>query len=96
MALFPISDKEDQKILDRPRVLNIERTNIFEPMASIILLLKRTFFVVMITLLMRRFYQNNDQTLINKLIPRNISSFILTLFNWNDYDCLPRSPLFNY
>jgi hypothetical protein len=69
--------KEDLKILDRPRVLNIERANILAQMAAIVLLLKRAFsFVVRITILMWRFYQDNDQTVIDKLIPRNIPNFI--------------------
>jgi hypothetical protein len=47
--------KEDKKIIDKPRVLNISRANILAQMAAIVLLLTRAFsFVVKITCRIRK------------------------------------------
>ena len=47
--------KEDKKIIDKPRVLNIPRASILAQMATIVLLLTRAFsFVVKITCQIRK------------------------------------------
>ena len=62
--------KEDIGILNKPRVLDGERANCLAQIAGTVLLLKRSFsFIVRSTILMWRFYQDNDQTVIDKLIP---------------------------
>lgn len=73
--------KEDLKIIEKPRVLNISRSNILAQLAAIVLLLKRAFnFMVRITLLFRKLHQTNDPDVKEKLqlpsVPKSILSLI--------------------
>ncbi|RLJ05212.1 MAG: hypothetical protein DRP16_06445 [Candidatus Aenigmatarchaeota archaeon] len=72
--------KEDQKILDKPRVINISRANILAQMAAIVLLLKRAFaFIVRTTNLFRKLHKTNDPDIKEKLKPPSIPKSILSL-----------------
>ena len=72
--------KEDLKIIDRPRVLNISRADILAQMAAIVLLLKRAFkFVAKITVLFMRLQQTNDPDIKEKLKPPSIKKSIRSL-----------------
>ena len=74
------SMKEDLKILDKPRVMNISRANILAQMAAIVLLLKRAFkFVVNVTILLKKLQQNNDPITKMKLKPPLVKKSILSL-----------------
>ena len=73
--------KEDQKILDKPRVMNRSRANVLAQMAAIALLLKRAFsFIIRTTNLFRKLHKTNDPKIKEKLkppyIPKSISSLI--------------------
>ena len=73
--------KEDLKIIDKPRVMNISRADILAQMAAIVLLLKRAFkFIAKITLLFRRLQQTDDSDTKEKLrlpvVKKSILSFI--------------------
>jgi len=72
--------KEDQKILDKPRVMNISRANILAQIAAIVLLLKRAFnFIARITNLFRKLHRTNDPDIKEKLKPPSIPKSILSL-----------------
>ena len=72
--------KEDQKILDKPRVMNRSRANVLAQMAVIALLLKRAFnFIVRITNLFRKFHQTNDPNIKEKLKPPSIPKSIANI-----------------
>jgi hypothetical protein len=72
--------KEDLKIIDKPRVLNISRADILSQMAAIVLLLKRAFkFVVKITALFMKLQQSDDPHIKEKLNPPLINKSIRTL-----------------
>ena len=69
--------KEDLKILDKPRILNLERSSILAHMAAIVLLLKRAFaFIVKITNRFRKLHQTNDPEIRKKLTPPSIPKSI--------------------
>jgi len=62
--------KEDQKVLDKPRVMNRSRANVLAQMAAIALLLKRAFsFIIRTTNLFRKLHQTNDPKIKEKLKP---------------------------
>ena len=72
--------KEDLKILDKPRVLNISRADILSQMAAIVLLLKRAFkFVAKITILFMKLQRTSDPAIEKKLNPPFIGKSIRTL-----------------
>ena len=72
--------KEDQKILDKPRVMNSSRANIIAQMAAIVLLLKRAFsFIVRTTNLLRNLNQPNDQAVKKKLKPPSVPKSIANI-----------------
>jgi len=72
--------KEDQKILDKPRIMNISRANILAQIAAIVLLLKRAFaFIVRTTNLFRKLHKTNDPDIKEKLKPPSIPKSILSL-----------------
>jgi len=72
--------KEDQKILDKPRVMNRSRANVLAQMAAIALLLKRAFsFIIKTTNLFRKFYRTNDPDIKKKLKPPYIPKSIQCL-----------------
>jgi len=72
--------KEDQKILDKPRVMNRSRANVLAQMAAIALLLKRAFsFIIKTTNLFRKFHKSNDPKIKEKLRPPSIPKSILSL-----------------
>lgn len=69
--------KEDLKILDKPRILNINRANILAQLSAIALLLTRAFrFVVRVTALMRKPKHIRDQKLKPPQIPKSILNII--------------------
>jgi len=70
--------KEDQKVLDKPKVMNSSRANILAQMAAIVLLLKRAFsFIVRITNLFRNLHKTNDpDKLKSPSIPKSIANII--------------------
>ena len=74
--------KEDLKILEKPRVLKISRSNILAQLSAIVLLLKRAFgFIVRITILYRKLQETNDPDIKEKLqspfVPKSIRQLIL-------------------
>jgi len=74
-------EREDIKILDRPRVLNGSRANILAQMAAIVLLLKRALsFIVRVTNQIRKLLHTNDPSIKEKLkppfIPKSIRNII--------------------
>jgi hypothetical protein len=72
--------KEDQKILDKPRVMNRPRANVLAQMAAIALLLKRAFyFIIKTTNLFRKFHRTNDPDIKEKLKPPSIPKAIRCL-----------------
>jgi len=72
--------KEDLKIIDKPRVLNISRADILSQMAAIVLLLKRAFkFIVKITILSMKLQQTNDPNIKDKLKPPSLKQSIRSL-----------------
>jgi len=72
--------KEDQNILDKPRVMNSSRANILAQMAAIALLFKRAFnFIVRITILSRKLHHTNDPDIKAKLQPPSIPKSIQCL-----------------
>jgi hypothetical protein len=72
--------KVDQKILDKPRVMNIPRANVLAQMAAIALLLKRAFsFINRTTNLFRKFQRTNDPDIKEKLKPPSIPKSIQCL-----------------
>ena len=72
--------KEDQKILDKPRVMNRPRANVLAQMAAIALLLKRAFsFIIRTTNLFRKLHITNDPKIKEKLKPPSIPKSILNL-----------------
>jgi hypothetical protein len=72
--------KEDLKIIDKPRVLNISRADILAQMAVIVLLLKRAFkFVVKITILFKKLQQTNNPDIKEKLKPPTVKKSIRSL-----------------
>jgi hypothetical protein len=72
--------KVDQKILDKPRVMNIPRANVLAQMAAIALLLKRAFsFINRTTNLFRKFQRTNDPDIKEKLKPPSIPTSIQCL-----------------
>ena len=72
--------KEDLKIIDKPRVLNISRADILSQMAAIVLLLKRAFkFVVKISILFMKLQQTNDPDIKEKLKPPKLKQSIRSL-----------------
>jgi len=72
--------KEDLKILNKPRVLNRQRSNILAQIASVVLLLKRAFsFIVKVTMLMRKL--SNDPIAKKKLSLPSILTSILNIIN---------------
>jgi len=72
--------KEDLKILDRPRVLNRQRSNILAQIAGVVLLLKRAFsFIVRVTMLMRKI--SDDPVAKKKLTLPSIPPSILNIIN---------------
>lgn len=73
--------KEDQKILDKPRVMSRSRANVLAQMAAIALLLKRAFsFIIRTTNLFRKLHETNDPKIKEKLkpplIPKSIQCLI--------------------
>jgi len=69
--------KEDLKIIDKPRVLNISRADILSQMAAIVLLLKRAFkFVVKITILFMKLQETDDPDIKDKLTPPKLKQSI--------------------
>jgi len=72
--------KEDQKILDKPRVMNRSRANVLAKMAAIALLLKRAFsFIIRTTNLFRKLHKTNDPNIKDKLKPPSVSKSIIKL-----------------
>jgi len=72
--------KEDLKIIDKPRVLNISRADILSQMAAIALLLKRAFkFVAKITVLFMKLQQTDDPDIKGKLAPPKLRQSIRSL-----------------
>ena len=72
--------KEDLKILEKPRVLNVARSNILAQLSAIVLLLKRAFiFIVRITIFFRKLRQTNDPHFKEKLQPPSVPKSILSL-----------------
>jgi len=72
--------KVDQKILDKPRVMNRPRANVLAQMAAIALLLKRAFsFIIKTTNLFRKLYRTNDPDIKEKLKPPSIPKSIQCL-----------------
>ena len=72
--------KEDLKIIDKPRVLNISRADILSQMDAIVLLLKRAFkFVAKITTLFIKLQQTNDPNIKDKLKPPTLKQSIRSL-----------------
>ncbi len=72
--------KEDLKIIDKPRVLNISRADILSQMAAIVLLLKRAFkFIAKITILFMKLQQTNDPDIKAKLDPPTVKQSIRSL-----------------
>jgi len=72
--------KEDQKILDKPRVMNRSRANVLAKMAAIALLLKRAFsFIIRTTNLFRKLHKTNDPNIKDKLKPPSVSKSIINL-----------------
>jgi len=72
--------KVDQKILDKPIVMNRPRANVLAQMAAIALLLKRALhFIVRITNLFRKLHNTNDPKIKEKLKPPSIPKSILNL-----------------
>ena len=72
--------KEDLKILEKPRLLNVSRANILAQMSAIVLLLKRAFsFIVRITILFRKAKQTDDPGLLKKLRPPAVPKSILRI-----------------
>ena len=72
--------KEDQKILDKPRIMNSSRANILAQMAAIALLLKRVFsFIVRTTNLFRKLHKTNDPNIKEELKPPSIPKSIMNL-----------------
>jgi len=74
--------KEDLKILEKPRVLKISRSNILAQLSAIVLLLKRAFsFIVRITVRFRNFQETGDPTVKDKLrppfVPKSLRQLIL-------------------
>lgn len=74
-------EREDIKILDKPRVLKGSRANILAQMAAIVLLLKRAFsFIVRVTNQIRKLLHTNDPSIKEKLkiplIPKSICNVI--------------------
>jgi len=68
------------KILEKPRILNVPRSNIFAQMAAIVLLLSRAFkFIVRLTILFRKLHRSNDPDIKEKLKPPSIPKSILAL-----------------
>jgi hypothetical protein len=69
--------KEDQKILDKPRVMNRSRANVLAQMAAIALLLKRAFsFIIRNINLFRKLHRTNDPDIKEKLKPPSIPKSI--------------------
>ena len=73
--------KEDQKILDKPRIMNRSRANVLAQMAAIALLLKRALsFIIRTTNLFRKLHKTNDPKIKEKLklpsIPKSIANII--------------------
>jgi len=73
--------KEDQRVLDKPRVMNRSRANVLAQMAAIALLLKRAFsFIIKTTDLFRKLHNTNDPKIKEKLkapsIPKSIANII--------------------
>ena len=72
--------KEDQKILDKPRVMNRPRANVLAQMAAIALLLKRALsFIIRTTNLFRKLHRTNDPDIKEKLKPPSIPKSIQCL-----------------
>jgi hypothetical protein len=74
--------KEDLKILEKPRILNIQRAAILAQLAVLVLLLCRAFrfgFVVKFAIMLTKLYQNDDQAIKEKLKPPSIPKFFLNL-----------------
>ena len=72
--------KEDQRVLDKPRVMNRPRADVLAQMAVIALLLKRAFsFIVRITNLFRKLHKTNDPNIKKKLRPPSIPKSIQCL-----------------
>lgn len=72
--------KEDQKVLDKPRVMNRSRANVLAQMAAIALLLKRAFsFIIRTTNLFRKLHKTNDPKIKEKLKPPSIPKSIANL-----------------
>ncbi len=72
--------KEDLKIIDKPRVLNISRSDILAQMAAIVLLLKRAVkFVVKITNLFIKLQKTGDPDIAEKLKPPTVKQSIRSL-----------------
>nr|CBX27446.1 hypothetical protein N47_H22680 [uncultured Desulfobacterium sp.] len=73
--------KKDLNIIDKPRVLNISRSNILSQLAAIVLLLKRAFsFIIRTTNLLRKLYEINDpdiETILKPpIIPKALANII--------------------
>jgi len=72
--------KVDQKIIDKPRVMNRPRANILAQMAAIALLLKRALsFIIRTINLFRKFHRTNDPDIKEKLKPPSIPKSIQCL-----------------
>ena len=72
--------KEDIKIIDKPKVMNISRADILAQMAAIVLLLNRAFkFIVKITLFLRKSQLSDDPAIRVKLKPPIVKKSILSL-----------------
>ncbi len=72
--------KEDQKVIDKPKVMNSSRANILAQMAAIVLLLKRAFScIVRTTNLFRKLYKTNKHDIKEKLKPPSIPKSILSI-----------------
>jgi hypothetical protein len=74
--------KENLKILEKPRVLKISRSNILAQLSAIVLLLKRAFsFIVRITVRFRNLQETNDpdvkKILRPPFVPKSIQRIIL-------------------
>jgi hypothetical protein len=72
--------KEDKKIINKPRVLNISRANILAQMAAIVLLLSRAFsFVVRTTCRIRKLLDSERSLRDKDLLPEIPRSIIRLL-----------------
>jgi len=72
--------KEDLKILEKSRILNVQRAAILAQLAAIVLLLRRAFnFIVKSSILLTKLHQTNDPAIKERLTSPSIPKSILNL-----------------